>query len=64
MLRDGAAAPEMLKDMALLPDLVLSDLKLPKPDGAGELRQVRNEKHTRHLRAYWLNPNTTPVLSR
>lgn len=46
---DGAAALEMLGNMADLPDLVLLDLKLPKLDGAEVLRQIRGNNRTRRL---------------
>lgn len=47
--RDGAAAMQMLGDMAELPDLVLLDLKLPKRDGTEVLRLIRENPRTRHL---------------
>jgi two-component system, response regulator len=54
--RDGAEALDFLfatgkyadRDMSILPDLILMDLKLPKIDGIEVLRQLRQDPRT-HL---------------
>jgi CheY-like chemotaxis protein len=55
--RDGVEALDYLfgtgthagRDMTVMPQLVLLDLKLPKVDGLEVLRKLRNEEHTKRL---------------
>jgi two-component system response regulator len=55
--RDGAEALDYLfnrgeyasREAALLPELVLLDLKLPKVDGLDVLREIRQDRRTRLL---------------
>lgn len=57
VVRDGVEAVEFLfcrgrhagRDSASMPLVMLLDLKLPKLDGLGVLKQVRAEERTRHL---------------
>ncbi len=64
--RDGAQALEYLfgtgryagRDMELMPQLILLDLKLPKVDGLEVLRQLRADDRTRLLPVVVLTSST------
>src|SRR5256714_7990898 len=55
--RDGVEALDYLfgtgthagRDMSIMPQLILLDLKLPKVDGLQVLQKIRAEEHTRRL---------------
>lgn len=55
--RDGVEALEYLfgegayagRDVSVMPTVILLDLKLPKLDGLGVLRKLREDPRTRHL---------------
>jgi two-component system response regulator len=55
--RDGAEALDFLfatgkytgRNMNVMPELILLDLKLPKVDGLEVLQYIRNDERTRHL---------------
>lgn len=57
VVRDGVAAVDFLwcrgphagRDPGSMPAVVLLDLKLPKLDGLGVLKQLRSEERTRYL---------------
>lgn len=55
--RDGVEALDYLfgegsyegRDMSIMPQMILLDLKLPKIDGLEVLRRLRQGEHTKHL---------------
>ncbi|MCP4714693.1 MAG: response regulator [Deltaproteobacteria bacterium] len=57
VVRDGQEALDFLyatgeyadRDTSILPEMLLLDLKMPKIDGLGVLRRIREDKRTKHL---------------
>jgi CheY-like chemotaxis protein len=47
--RDGEEAIQTLADGSYTPDLIILDLKLPKTDGLGVLRSVRENARTKDV---------------
>ncbi len=58
---DGMEALSMLRAMPRMPDLVITDLMMPRLDGLGLLRQLRSTKDGKNVPIIILTAKTRPT---
>ena len=61
MARDGMEALVALRDMPTLPDLIITDLMMPRLDGLGLLKQVRAHEKSKNVPIIILTAKAQPM---